>query len=448
MIVSEEIEVTKRELVLEEVSRLLKTFNQYAILKEFGGLMDIKTSNSDLDILMSKSEMVIFLESLSLPEGTIKNLSKKSYMTTLELYFKDHTFLSIDFIQEFKQRHNYYLNSNILLAHAVTRKDGLKYASAEHNVEYILLFYILNGAKIPSKYIESFDQFDEETKRKVSFCLNNKFGFSLEELLTGKSQVQSGIRRIVKNFCYSYPRNKSIFRYSSYLRDRLKELFLDKKEPLISFSGVDGAGKTTVLYEVKRILENRYRKRVVVIRHRPSLLPILSAYVHGKEKASEISMSRLPRKGNNKNTISSLVRFLYYLTDYIIGQIWVSFKYSRRGIIVLYDRYYYDFILDGIRSNIRLNPWVPKLFFNIVKKPELNFFLYAPPEVILKRKQELSEEDIVNLTEKYTHLFKRFDEKYKVNFTCIENIKLNETLTVIINRFIYRKRSKNYYRKS
>ena len=75
-----------------------------------------------------------------------------------------------------------------------------------------------------------------------------------------------------------------------------------------------------------------------------------------------------------------------------------------------------------------------------MKKPELNFFLYAPPEVILKRKQELSEEDIVDLTEKYTHLFKRFDEKYKVNFTCIENIKLNETLTVIINRFIYSKR--------
>ena len=51
--------------------------------------------------------------------------------------------------------------------------------------------------------------------------------------------------------------------------------------------GPDGAGKTTILTKVKELIEDKYKKEVVVLRHRPSILPILSAIKHGKKEAEK-----------------------------------------------------------------------------------------------------------------------------------------------------------------
>lgn len=59
---------------------------------------------------------------------------------------------------------------------------------------------------------------------------------------------------------------------------------MNNKIKIITFSGVDGAGKTTILTKVKELIEDKYKKEVVVLRHRPSILPILSAIKHGKKK--------------------------------------------------------------------------------------------------------------------------------------------------------------------
>ena len=66
------------------------------------------------------------------------------------------------------------------------------------------------------------------------------------------------------------------------------EKFLKRnKNIIITFSGVDGAGKTTILRQFKELLEQKYGRSVIELRHRPSILPILSAVKHGKKKAEQ-----------------------------------------------------------------------------------------------------------------------------------------------------------------
>jgi thymidylate kinase len=209
-----------------------------------------------------------------------------------------------------------------------------------------------------------------------------------------------------------------------------------KQSKIITFSGVDGAGKTTILTEVKELLSTEYKKNVVVIRHRPSILPILSAVKHGKKKAEQKTMEVLPRSGKNSSTISSLLRFGYYLVDYIFGQ-WIVFvRHSLKGDIIIYDRYYFDFINDARRTNIQLNEKFIKFFYRFIFKPDINIFLYASPDIILSRKQEMDKESIIELTSKYKMLFESLANKKREKYVCIENIDKEKTLQTIENLYI------------
>lgn len=66
-------------------------------------------------------------------------------------------------------------------------------------------------------------------------------------------------------------------------------------------------------------------------------------------------MEVLPRTGSNKSKLSSFIRFFYYLLDYIIGQWFIYFKYTIKGNIIVYDRYYFDFIND---ANVLTLIWI------------------------------------------------------------------------------------------
>ncbi len=210
----------------------------------------------------------------------------------------------------------------------------------------------------------------------------------------------------------------------------------NKRVQLITFSGVDGAGKTTILREFTELLQNKYNKEVIELRHRPSILPILSAIKHGKKEAEKKTMEVLPRTGNNKSKLSSCIRFFYYLTDYVFGQWVVYFKHTRKGKIVVYDRYYFDFINDARRTNINLDSAFVKFFYKFVFKPEMNIFLFASPEVILSRKQEMDKESIIRLTEKYKTLFDELGQKNKDQYVSIENINKEETMKTIENIYV------------
>lgn len=176
---------------------------------------------------------------------------------------------------------------------------------------------------------------------------------------------------------------------------------------------------------------------MVVLRHRPSLLPILSAYVHGKVNAESIAANNLPRQGTNKNKMSSLLRFAYYFSDYLIGQLYIQLRYIALGKIVVYDRYYFDFINDPERSNIRLSNKFTGLLYNALLKPTYNFFLYANPDVILERKKELEAETIVELTNKYIKLFNKLSTTQDQKYVSINNISLEKTINQMVSQISF-----------
>jgi thymidylate kinase len=407
----------------------------YTVLKSAGKSMQNLSRESDLDLLLAKADLPSTIDWINSYPGVEKlRLTRRSFMTTVQLYFSDQSFLSIDILQAFHRKSLEYIPASEMLDHA-EMIDGVSVLQPAYDYLYIYLFYHLNGASIPAKYSSLFLHGDAKMQRAVLTLLSSHTGIQARELCATFAWSAHTQRELIAFLRHSRSNRllPRIARWLHYMADSLSDL-LRAKGMMLSFSGVDGAGKTTILSEMRELLQQKYRRKVVVLRHRPCLLPILSAWKYGKETAEKKIVSSLPRKGNNENRLSSLFRFAYYYADYLLGQLLVYTKYTLRGYVVLYDRYYFDFIVDGKRSNIRLRPSFVRQLYRFVYKPQLNVFLYAAPEVILKRKQELTAGDIKHLTEHYRTLFGRMGTERQ--YLCIENTDKQATMEQIEHAYV------------
>jgi thymidylate kinase len=336
------------------------------------------------------------------------------------------------------------MNCSEIIKAANINEAGVQLASLKHDFIYTWLFYWLNNASVPVRYQEHFSGFSSIDLRKLNIHLSQKSN-GVIQLYNDAFIWNIQLKKAVENLLRENKENKGFYKIIhsiQYFTDVVKRLF-PKRGCIITFSGVDGAGKSTVIEKVKLMVEKKYRKPVIVLRHRPSVLPILSAWTQGKENAEKKAATTLPRQGNNNSYISSLIRFAYYYADYLFGQLYIQLRYVLRGYIVLYDRYYFDFINDSKRSNITLPKSFTKLWYCFLLKPKFNFFLYASVEEILIRKKELDAATITALTKQYLTLFNQLSVKYTSSeYIPVYNKDLATTLSLIEDTALLNKSTK------
>ena len=428
--------------VWEYRRRFIESFNtqlstlRHAFLKFEKGTLNMLSTGSDLDIAIHPNDLKRAIrfckESFFVERYKVVN---KSFMSTIQLYFKDSGYLSIDLIHDFRRKWVRFMNITHLLRSAHRGNGGIVVPDLRFDLEYALMFYSLNGAEVPRKYQDMFANGDSYARRRAVSYLNHKYNLGveiLEDAFAQPKEVGKALRKKVsktqRGFIYS--RLKMV---TNYLSDTLKE-FKWRKGFIITISGVDGVGKSSVIEKLKKQIQTKYRKEVVLLRHRPRVLPILSALKYGSvQKAENASTKSNPGESSTKSSISSAVRFSYYYLDYILGQFYIYMKYVLRGKIVLYDRYYFDFIGNPERTNLSVNKRVAKWLYRGVYKPALNVLLYASPEEILRRKQELDKDTIERLTKGYMGLFNELSRKYDRSLYVIHrNDNLEDTIGDIL----------------
>lgn len=421
------LETTLKATFIKELFSQAVHLN-YAWLKFFFPSVEAMSSFSDIDLIVEEKEIIFWKNAIRKGTGVkCARFITKSYATYAEIFFEDNSYLEIDLINQVKRRDLYFMDVEEVLADATLNYEGIKVATLPHSFEYILLFYTLNETRIPEKYQTYFEELNKLDQQEIVDYISDKY--DLKSLCYANLFECTAHRDKIIDILNIRPENQGVYSIGSYLK-YIRDTF-QRREPTITFSGVDGAGKSTILENAREMLEKKYRREVVVLRQRPSILPILSAYKYGKQAAESKAAKTLPRTGTNKSVISSLIRFLYYYVDYILGQWKIEWTYNRRGKMVLYDRYYFDFIADSKRANIILNHSFIRKLYQWVFKPELNIVLYADPEVILARKQELSHDDILDLTGKYLGMFEEFSAQYPQKYMGINNLDLDKTMGLI-----------------
>jgi thymidylate kinase len=419
-------EKSSRELIIMDLFDLVQN-QDYAALKFQNGLPEQLHVNSDIDFVIEKGlnkKIVSFFKNHILVSKI--RTSKKSFMNSIQVFLKDGTILSLDLIWQLKVKNLEILDSKEIIKNQTVSPFGIKNASDIDTARYITLFYCLNGVEIPLKYL-NIVQSIKNSRLPLDLIIYD----CVKNYKNHRSRLLDSIKKQQQNRAFSYAMNTL-----AYIKDTVINT-LNNKGFVITFSGVDGAGKSTVIENIALLVEKQLRRPVVVLRHRPSLLPILSVWTKGKQKAHQDAVECLPRQGNNKSFISSLFRFSYYYFDYLIGQFVIYFKYVFRGYVVIYDRYYFDFINDSKRSNIVLSKTISTLGYQFLLKPKFNFFLFADAGIILKRKQELSKATIEKLTQDYQKLFQSLQSKNNDKvYQMINNIELDQTLNQVLKTII------------
>jgi thymidylate kinase len=430
--------LNSRQNFIRDLFTLLSS-KKYTLLKHLEENIENLSTASDIDLLIPKYEIDSVVKfARSHPLAKRAKLRQKSYMSTLEIYLNGGEFLSIDLVTRFLRKTLQYMDAELVLESRLKTQKGLFIPDPRHNFEYIYLFYTLNRSEIPEKYINWLITLPQNTQSLLTRDLSANYhlqGLQVEDLRVFQKDRFIQTKRILKKKLPE-PVKSKIRRFFTYISDTINDM---RQNPgfIITVSGVDGAGKSTIIEELKEEITTKYRKKVKILRHRPSLLPIISSYKYGRQEAEKRAVESLPRTGMNSSGVSSLLRFLYYYSDYLFGQIYVYFKYVLRGFIVIYDRYYFDFIQDAKRSNISLNTSLAKSLFRFIIKPRLNIFLYAHSDEILKRKKELNARTITSLTSNYRKMFRGYSQKFsKSKYVSIENLNKNKTVQKIMTEYL------------
>jgi thymidylate kinase len=176
----------------------------------------------------------------------------------------------------------------------------------------------------------------------------------------------------------------NILRYISW---RCRE-YVKPNGVMVAVIGPDGSGKGTLIDAARHFLSGPVDFPTRAYHLRPGLLPSLASLLLGRrDDGAPVSN---PHAGKPNGLTFSLLRLSYYTLDYVIGYWLVVRPYlGRKCIAVIFDRYFYDYLIDPVRLRISLPQWAVRVFAVLVPKPDLVTLLSASPEVIYSRKPEL-----------------------------------------------------------
>ena len=189
---------------------------------------------------------------------------------------------------------------------------------------------------------------------------------------------------------------------------------------LVTFSGLDGCGKSTHVETAGKFLESRgYRVRLL-ISHRISFSgfatiarEIIRSWRQGVAQTREISSTghvirRLPGnrtfdEDRNRRDVR-LKRLIIYPLDSLILTVWLLAQKMRGVDAVVTDRYVYDRLVnlphpDGFFSRFLLA---------LVPHPNVAVFLNVPPAVCRARREEHPEDYYLSKHESYLQVAKSF----------------------------------------
>lgn len=184
---------------------------------------------------------------------------------------------------------------------------------------------------------------------------------------------------------------------------------------LLAVAGPDGVGKTTFIELLQSELARVLVKDLddIEVKHfRPHILPNIKQLLSGKKYDVSNEEFSKPHRAAPASAPSSLVRLAYYWADYLLGYWLVNRRKCARGTVMIFDRYFYDFIVDPRRSRIKLPTWLRKLFLYMTPQPDLVFFLDCDAEIVYARKQELPKEEIERQLSEYRKLAAAFPGRF------------------------------------
>ncbi|HIJ85578.1 MAG TPA: hypothetical protein HPQ00_15420, partial [Magnetococcales bacterium] len=209
----------------------------------------------------------------------------------------------------------------------------------------------------------------------------------------------------------------------------------------LAMLGTDGSGKSAMIESIEQALGSALHGAIKTRHWRPGLLPSIVVLLGGKGPDGPVTN---PHQAPGSGKIGSLLRLGYYALDFLLGYWLIVFpQLVRQPCLCIFDRYFYDFYMDPLRSRVNLPPWIVRLFDGFIPKPDLVICLGAEPEVIFARKPELSLKEITLQMDR----LRRWQQTFSRSFWVDSGQSMEQTrdeVTTLLFRAMARKMERHY----
>lgn len=246
------------------------------------------------------------------------------------------------------------------------------------------------------RHVEKLRLLLEKEKDRIQRNFVDIFGIALAEVAlrvieTGNIiEFQENLqeyRRALKRFSRRNTTTTYTLRYSLSQLKRVLNRLMHPVGFSVVLLGPDGSGKSTIANLVLEKVSGSFHGGGVQY-WRPYLLPAM-----GKLKVwnpyGEITANPHPHDHPKQNPFKSVIRFFYYFLDYLIGYPVKVYWQKVRKKIIIFDRYYYDYLVDLHRYKFNIPSLLPRLLLPLIPKPDMIIYLDAEPEELSRRKEEL-----------------------------------------------------------
>lgn len=430
-----------KNIFLNNFFELLNKENiKYAVLRNYEGLPD-SLNGSDLDMLVSKNDVkkfyILLNQALKLNNGKIIIMYGKLtpricvagviennyYGIQFDIHenilpYKTSSMFPVDFLLARVNKHNNIYVANDEDANLIAFFKEIFYNKKCKET------YFLDAKKVWKKNKELYKEillpyYNEKFINMLNESFNDSYDkqtiITLAEL--GQAILIKGTVRKIENLLSSTSRFYRFFKPPGFT---------------IAILGTDGAGKTTIIDKIKEPLNEAVHNAFFYEHMRPNLIPNI-AQLFGKKKQDGPITN--PHSSKPSGIIGSLMRLSYYSIDYIFGYLLKIYPMIvKKSSIWIFDRYYYDYMIDPKRARINLPIWIINIIGFFIPKPDLIICFGAEPKVIFDRKPELSFEEITEQVNKLKEFSNNNENVVWIDTSKSINDSVNETFHIIIEK--------------
>ena len=435
---SKKIDNTNRKEIIQKLcSAINKTDIEYVILR----YSDWKINNEfdDIDFFVSNywsqcllwKIIIDYFQSI----GGYIYLNKNDHLcTTIIIYFKDSTLITKNiFVFEIRNiyiyKHKVILSKNIL-EYRYQDSDGIYKMKKEYESIFILFRNILIQRELPKEY------------KNLITIYNKKIIPLTKKFLYDRSALNSIL--IENNFKYDTNLKKILYKnikntlsqkiYVNYIKIKyiiwaIRNL-KNKDGQIILILGPDWSWKSTISESVASKLNNLKIKTFNT--HFYDKKSSLYNMIFTKKNKDNSTVKRISKKSPFINHLRQIMLILNGIISY-----YIFFKYKiSKGNNIIFDRYYTDIFLKNSTYNLQ-NSKIAFFLLRFIPKPSKIFILKGEAETIIKRKNELSNEEIISY---YENLDSVIDTVYNKSPT---HIDINLSIEEITDKVIFETLRKN-----
>lgn len=297
-------------------------------------------------------------------------------------------------------------------------ENGFYIASPGLQASMMLLKSLIYFGRIDEKYKEKIARYSTLDAAAFQAALLKPFGYIIANSVLQNAQSSEWVKierqvlklRIVLLLrAILLQRGHQLCLWGRYLVNRVTKYLFPRRGVFLVFIGPDGSGKTTLAELLFKSTVKKLFQTITYSHGRLPCLPELKSFLFWKSQDARRFSG--PKVMEPFNALKAVVYPIYYGFNHFLSHVFV-WKERARGGLVVFDRYFYDYLLLNQFSNCPR--WIISVIAKLIPRPDAVIYLKCSPQLIHDRKPELPVAEIGRQQAICDSMIDKFSKTYVV----------------------------------